>query len=78
MVACRDFVASYPTQWQGFSWAFGNAWRDVICETEKRNRDIGSTANLDEMLSSEQLQMIKSRLNIVEDYVPEWDRKKEK
>ncbi len=61
--------------WDGISWAFGNAWREILCAGEKRDRDISSTANLDEMLSDEQISYISQKTGIALPYIPSRERK---
>jgi hypothetical protein len=65
--------------WSNMDWAFGNAWRDVIWNHEKSDRDIGTSFNLDEALTEEQLKYVSDKTGIPLPYNDHFrERKKSK
>ena len=64
---CTDFPDIWGRGWSNFDWALGNAVRDIAYP--KSTRDIAMTWNADDVLTSEELTVIKSKLGFNTDYI---------
>ena len=72
----KEHPDTWEQGWTDVVWAFGNAWRNVLWNNKLSKGDIASTENLDEALTSEQLEWLADELNLdVAKYEPCWPRK---
>jgi hypothetical protein len=63
---CTEFPDVWGRGWSNFDWAIGNAVRDIAYP--KSTRDIAMTWNADDVLTSEELDNIKTALGFKTDY----------
>ena len=59
---CYEGIWGPKDCWSHFSWSFGNAWREAL----DLGGDISDTANLDEMLTPEELDRVRRETGITE------------
>jgi len=64
---CTEFPDIWGRGWSNFDWALGNAVRDIAYPNA--TRDISMTWNADDVLTSEELNDIKTKLGFNTDYV---------
>ncbi len=71
---CKEFPVIWGRGWPNVHWALGNAVIDVL---NKRN-EFRQTYNLDEVLTSDEMQKLSTELHITDAYSQHWERRKPK
>jgi hypothetical protein len=70
----REHPGIWGEGWPNVDWALGNA---VIDTLNKRN-EFSQTYNLDEVLTTEELQKVATDLQLTDPYTQNWERRKPK